>query len=120
MLDLEELALRDGKAADLPGVTNYDEVKCHHLVSTYPRGNRPAIHIVDVLFWEIPVFFLPGHLDGIRVLGELDNSKLSAMRDLDPVFLRIEPDKWPAVAVADERSPYRVERGCFHGYTSIK
>ena len=36
MLDLEDLALRDGEATDLPGMTNDDKVEAHFLVSAYP------------------------------------------------------------------------------------
>ena len=36
MLDLEDLALGDSEAADLPGMTDDDKVEAHFLVSAYP------------------------------------------------------------------------------------
>ena len=36
MLDLEDLALGDSEAADLPGMTDDDKIKAHFLVSAYP------------------------------------------------------------------------------------
>ncbi len=119
MLDLEELALRNGEAADLPGVTDHDEIEIRPCVSAHPRGHRPAIHVVDVFLRKPPVLLFPRNSQRICILSELDDSELRAVGDFYPVLLRVEPDERPAVAVADERSSYRVERGCFHGYTSI-
>lgn len=120
MLDLEDLALGDGEAADLPGMTDDDEVEAHFLVSAYPRSHCPAIHVMDVLFLEPLVSLLPRNLYGIRILRKLDDGELSPVGDLNPVLFRVEPDEWPAVAVANQGSSYRVERGCFHGFTSTK
>ena len=52
MLNLEDSALGDGKAGNLPGVTDDDKIEIHLFISAYPRGYRPAIHIMDVFFRE--------------------------------------------------------------------
>ena len=86
MLDLEDLALGDGEAADLPGMTDDDKVEAHFLVSAYPRGHRPAVHIMDVLFLKPLVSLLPRDLYGIRILRKLDDGELGPVRNLNPVF----------------------------------
>ena len=86
MLDLEDLALGDCKAADLPGMADNDEIEAHFLVSAYPRGHCPAVHIMDVLFLKPLVSLLPRDLYGIRILRKLDDGEFGTVRDLDPVF----------------------------------
>ena len=118
MLDLEDLALGDGEAADLPGMADDDKIKAHFLVSAYPRGHRPAVNIMDILFLKPLVSLLPRNLYGIRILRKLDDGEFCTVRDLKPVLLRVEPNERPAVAVTNQGPSYRVERGCFHGFTS--
>ena len=86
MLNLEDLALGDSETADLPRMTDNDEIKAHFLVSAYPRSHCPAIHIMDVLFLEPLVSLLPRNLYGIRILRKLDDGKLGPVRNLNPVF----------------------------------
>ena len=79
MLDLEDSALGDCEAGNLPGVPDDDEIKIHLLVSAHPRGYRPPVHVMDVFFREPPVFPLPRYLYRVGIGGELDNCELESV-----------------------------------------
>jgi hypothetical protein len=105
VLDLEDSALGNGKAGNLPGVPDDDEIEIHLLVSAHPRGHRPAIHVMDVFFRELTILLFPEHSPRVGATGELDDGKFCAVRNLNSVLLRVEPYEWPAIAVANQGSP---------------
>lgn len=85
MLDLEDSALGDCEAGNLPGVPDDDEIKIHLLVSAHPRGHYPPVYVSDILLFKQLIPLFPKLASRVGATSKLDDGELCAVGDLNPV-----------------------------------